>query len=592
MMNYKAPTQDVLFLFKHVFKLEAFWASLDGLDSIDQDTVTAILSEAAKLCEEVVAPLNRESDEQGCQWNEGQVLTPAGYKEAYTLYSEGGWGGLGGDSKYGGMGMPKTLVAAVEEMLQGACMAFGLAPMLTAGACLALNAHGSERLKALYLPKMYTGEWSGAMDLTEPHCGTDLGLIRTKALPNDDGSYLITGTKIFITWGEHDMADNIVHLVLAKLPDALPGSKGISMFLVPKILVKDDGSLGEPNPVHCGSLEKKMGIKASATCVMNFDGAKGWLVGEPNEGLSNMFTMMNYERLTVGIQAIGASEASYYNACAYAKDRLQSRSATGKKRPDKMADPIIYHADVRRMLMDMRAYNEGSRAFYLYVAKWLDLAKFSSSDAEKEKANDLIALLTPVAKAFISDVSLQAAIAGQQVLGGHGYVREWGQEQYVRDIRITQIYEGTNGIQAMDLMGRKTVACQAALFERLRVEIQSQIDTVAQHSDFAFEINALTQALADLGRTTDAVVALAAENPDAVGAAAVDYLHFMGHVIYGFLWLRMMNVAPLADDEPFSIAKINTGRYYFAKLLPNYKTLMSKIMSGPDTTMSLEIDML
>ena len=446
MPEYNAPLRDMRFLLNEVFDAPSMWAENARLaEVVDPDTADAILEEAGKIAANVLAPLNREADESGSKWVDGNVTAPAGFKEAYAMYSEGGWGGLGGNPEFGGMGMPKMLVGQVEEMIQGSNISFGLAPMLTAGACLSLNAHGSQELKDKYLANMYSGQWAGAMDLTEPHCGTDLGIIRTKAEPQADGSYLVSGTKIFITWGEHDMAENIIHLVLAKLPDAPAGPKGISLFLVPKVLVNEDGSLGERNTMGCGSIEHKMGIKGSATCVMNYDGAKGWLVGEENKGLAAMFTMMNYERVAVGIQGLGVAENSYQNAVTYANDRIQSRAPTGKQFPDKAADPIIVHPDVRRMLLTMRANTEGSRAFSTYASKWLDLSKFSDDEETKKHAEAMISLLTPVVKSFLTDLALESAVAGQQVFGGHGFIREWGQEQHVRDIRITQIYEGTNG---------------------------------------------------------------------------------------------------------------------------------------------------
>ncbi|TVP57312.1 MAG: acyl-CoA dehydrogenase, partial [Halomonadaceae bacterium] len=472
MADYQAPLRDMRFLLNEVFDAPAQWATLPGLqDSVDPETADAILEEAAKIAAGTLAPLNRSGDEQGSQWHDGEVTTPEGFSAAYQTQAEGGWVGLGGDPAFGGMGMPKALVAQVEEMNQSANMSFGLCAMLTAGACLSIHAHGSDELKQRYLPNMYAGTWTGAMDLTEPHAGTDLGIIRTKAQPLDDGAYSISGTKIFISWGEHDMAENIIHLVLAKLPDAPPGPKGISLFLVPKFLVNDDGSLGDRNSFSCGSLEKKMGIKGCPTCVMNFDGARGWLIGEPHKGLMAMFTMMNYERLGVGIQGLGTAEMSYQNALEYAKERLQSRSPTGAQEKDKVADPILVHPDVRRMLLKMKASTEGSRAFITYVAQWLDQSKFADDPQQKEAADAMVALLTPVAKAFLTDRSLDTCVLGQQVFGGHGYIREWGQEQLVRDSRIAQIYEGTNGIQAMDLMGRKIVANKGRYFELFAGEI-------------------------------------------------------------------------------------------------------------------------
>ncbi len=589
MSNYRAPVDDIKFILQNVLNIEALWQSLPALSEVDFDTADAILQEAAKISQNVIAPLNREADEEGCRWSEHGVETPVGFKEAYQTLCEGGWCGLGGNPEYDGMGMPKSLVAAVEELIQGSCMSFGLAPMLTAGACLAIDAHAETSLKQRYLPKMYSGEWSGAMDLTEPHCGTDLGLIRTKAVPNEDGSYSLSGTKIFITWGEHDMTENIIHLVLAKLPGAPAGTKGISLFLVPKFHVTDDGTLGERNAVFCGSLEKKMGIKASATCVMNYDGAKGWLVGEANKGLACMFTMMNYERLTVGVQAQGVAENAYQAAVAYARDRLQSRSVTGVKNPDKEADPIIVHADVRRMLMSMRVLNEGGRAFYLYVAQWLDIQKYTEDEAQGKKASAMVALLTPIAKAFMTDVSLDAAILGQQVFGGHGYIREWGQEQHVRDIRITQIYEGTNGIQAMDLVGRKTVQANGELLHYLIEEISHFIDSIPADSGLTLNGSALKNSIAELQAITQKIISESKSQPDILGAVAVDYLHFIGYVIYGYLWLRMAHVAETDDSGKFQ-HKIALANYFFQKHLPQTLSLQRKIEAGVSELLTLSAD--
>ena len=590
MTDYRVPLQDMRFVLFDVFQSPQLWQSLAGLGEVDEDTANAVLEEAAKICEQVVAPLNREADEQGCRWSAGEVTTPAGFRNAYQVFNEGGWGGLGGNPEYGGMGMPKSLVSAVEEMLQGACMSFGLAPMLTAGACLALDAHGDETLKQTYLPKMYSGEWAGAMDLTEPHAGTDLGLIRTRAEPQADGSYRLYGTKIFITWGEHDMAENIVHLVLAKLPDAPAGTKGISLFLVPKFLPNADGSLGERNAFACGALEKKMGIKGSATCVMNFDGAQGWLVGERNQGLAAMFTMMNYERVVVGIQALGTAQWSYQNAVAYAKDRVQSRSPTGVQNPQQEADPLLVHPDVRRMLLTAKAYNEGSRAFYVYVAQWLDRAKYTNDAALRQRAHNRVALLTPVAKAFISDVAFEAAVACQQVFGGHGYIREWGQEQFVRDIRITQIYEGTNGIQAMDLMGRKTVASNGALLAEYLAEIREFI----AEEQAGLAALSLQQPLGDavnkLERITNDLIARAAANPCDVGAAAVEYLHLLGHVSYAYLWAKMACAANAGESSAFADGKIKTAQFYFAHLLPRIEGLTASLERGSESVMALDAE--
>ncbi|MCA0912659.1 acyl-CoA dehydrogenase C-terminal domain-containing protein [Marinobacter nauticus] len=590
MADYQAPLRDMRFVLNEVFDAPSLWASLPKIaENVDPDTADAILEEAGKITSGVLAPLNREADEQGCKWNEGEVSTPEGFKEAYQTIVEGGWNGLGGNPDFGGMGMPKTLVAQFEEMMQGANMAFGLAPMLTAGACLALDAHGSQELKEKYLPNMYSGVWSGAMDLTEPHAGTDLGIIRTKAEPNDDGSFNITGTKIFITWGEHDMAENIIHLVLAKLPDAPKGPKGISLFLVPKFMVNDDGSLGERNQFSCGSIEKKMGIKGSATCVMNFDGAKGWLVGEENKGLAAMFTMMNYERLGVGIQGIGAAEASLQSAREYANERIQSRAPTGAQQPEKAADPILVHPDVRRMLMTMKSYVEGGRAFSTYVAQWLDISKYSDNDEQRKHAEGMVALLTPVAKAFLTDRGLDTTIIGQQVFGGHGFIREWGQEQLVRDCRITQIYEGTNGIQAMDLMGRKVVGSQGKLYELFAQDVAAFIE--ANSSDEALRpyLEPLAASLERLSDVTEHVVNQAANNPEAIGAAAVDYLDMFGYTALAYMWAKVVKAAaPKAegDTSGFYTGKVKTARFYFDRLLPKTVSLAEGIRSGSDSMMA------
>ncbi|MCC4270352.1 acyl-CoA dehydrogenase C-terminal domain-containing protein [Marinobacter nauticus] len=590
MADYQAPLRDMRFVLNEVFDAPSLWASLPKIaENVDPDTADAILEEAGKITSGVLAPLNREADEQGCKWNEGEVSTPEGFKEAYQTIVEGGWNGLGGNPDFGGMGMPKTLVAQFEEMMQGANMAFGLAPMLTAGACLALDAHGNQELKEKYLPNMYSGVWSGAMDLTEPHAGTDLGIIRTKAEPNDDGSFNITGTKIFITWGEHDMAENIIHLVLAKLPDAPKGPKGISLFLVPKFMVNDDGSLGERNQFSCGSIEKKMGIKGSATCVMNFDGAKGWLVGEENKGLAAMFTMMNYERLGVGIQGIGAAEASLQSAREYANERIQSRAPTGAQQPEKAADPILVHPDVRRMLMTMKSYVEGGRAFSTYVAQWLDISKYSQDDEQRKHAEGMVALLTPVAKAFLTDRGLETTIIGQQVFGGHGFIREWGQEQLVRDCRITQIYEGTNGIQAMDLMGRKVVGSQGKLYELFAQDVAAFIE--ANSSDEALRpyLEPLAASLERLSDVTEHVVNQAADNPEAIGAAAVDYLDMFGYTALAYMWAKVVKAAaPKAegDTSGFYTGKVKTARFYFDRLLPKTVSLAEGIRSGSDAMMA------
>lgn len=577
MSTYTAPLSDMRFLLHHVFKLGAFCETHAELSDLDIETADAILEEAAKLCEQKLAPLDTVGDQKGCTYVDEEVRAPEGFIEAYKEFSDGSWGALGGDTAYGGMGLPKQFVATVEEMVQGSNMAFGLAPMLTAGACLALLTHGSDELKNRFLAKMYSGEWSGAMDLTEPHAGTDLGLIRTKAQANGDGSYAITGTKIFITWGDHDLAENIVHLVLAKLPDAPPGSKGISMFLIPKFLPEENGSLGARNPVSCGAIEHKMGIHGSATCVMNFDAAKGWLVGEAHQGLACMFTMMNYERLVVGIQGLGVAEKSYQCARNYALDRVQGRAPQAARDTNEVADPIIVHPDVRRMLLEMKSMNEAGRAFYIYVASWLDRAKFEH-DAESQKlAEDRVALLTPVAKAFITDRALEACVHGQQVLGGHGYIAEWGQDQRVRDVRITQIYEGTNGIQAMDLIGRKIVQSRGLLLEPYLAEMRDCVSgrPLGLDQDLVDQFLSVLETLESL---THHLVAHA--EPELAGAVATDYLDLLGYCSYAYMWMLMMS-ASVSESRSleFTDAKLKTGRFFFAKMLPMAESLAARIQS-------------
>ncbi|MBD8237826.1 acyl-CoA dehydrogenase C-terminal domain-containing protein [Pseudomonas fluorescens] len=588
MADYKAPLRDMRFVLNEVFEVASTWAQLPALaDTVDAETVEAILEEAGKVTAKSIAPISRSGDEQGCRWDNTAVFTPDGYAQAYKTYAEGGWVGVGGDPAFGGMGMPKAVSAQVEEMINSSSLAFGLYPMLTSGACVSINTHASEELKAAYLPKMYSGEWAGSMCLTEAHAGTDLGIIRTKAEPQTDGSYQISGTKIFITGGEHDLTENIIHLVLAKLPDAPAGPKGISLFLVPKFMVNTDGSLGARNLVSCGSIEHKMGIQASATCVMNFDAAVGYLVGEPNRGLAAMFTMMNYERLGVGIQGLASGERSYQNAIEYARDRLQSRAPTGAQAKDKVADPIIVHPDVRRMLLTMKAANEGGRAFSTYVATQLDIAKFSEDAAARERADNLVALLTPVAKAFLSDLGLETTVLGQQVFGGHGYIREWGQEQLVRDVRITQIYEGTNGIQALDLMGRKIVGSGGAFYTLFADEIrQFVVESGPGLTEFTKPLSA---AVDNLDELTAWVLDRAKTNPNEIGAASVEYLHAFGYMAYAYMWARMAKAALGKEaEEDFYASKLGTARFYFARLLPRIHSLSASVKAGSESLFLLD----
>ena len=586
MPEFNAPLRDMRFVLHEVFEAPALWARLPALaDHVDAETADAILEEAAKVTGQLIAPLNRSGDEEGAQWQATTVTTPSGFKAAYTTYIEGGWVGLSGNPEFGGMGMPKMLAVQFEEMLYAANSSFALYSALSSGACLAIDAHATHALKSTYLPPMYEGRWAGSMCLTEAHAGTDLGIIRTRAEPQADGSFLITGSKIFITGGEQDLTENIIHLVLAKLPDAPPGPKGISLFLVPKRRVNADGSLGAANAVTCGSIEHKMGIKASATCVMNFDGACGWLIGEANKGLAAMFTMMNYERLSIGIQGIGCAETSYQNARTYARERLQSRAPTGKVAPDKVADPIIVHPDVRRMLLSMKAMTEGGRAFASYVGQQLDLSKFSDDPQEQEQASALVALLTPVAKAFFTDTGLDSCVLGQQVFGGHGYIREWGQEQLVRDVRIAQIYEGTNGIQALDLLGRKVVANGGAALRLFTRQIRQFASLPGK--PYARELLDAVQRFEDV---TDWLLTRAASNPNEIGSASVEYLHLFGYVAYAWLWARMADVAQssMDADPPFYTAKLATARFYFTRLLPRILSLEQSIRAGSEPLFELD----
>ncbi|PAV48565.1 acyl-CoA dehydrogenase [Pseudomonas sp. HAR-UPW-AIA-41] len=588
MADYKAPLRDMRFVLNEVFEVSKLWAQLPGLaEVVDEDTAAAILEEAGKVTAGTIAPLNRSGDEEGCSWTDGAVKTPAGFPQAYQTYAEGGWVGVGGSPDFGGMGMPKVIGAQVEEMVNSANLSFGLYPMLTAGACLSILNHASEELKNQYLPNMYAGVWAGSMCLTEPHAGTDLGIIRTKAEPQADGSYKITGTKIFITGGEHDLTENIIHLVLAKLPDAPAGPKGISLFLVPKVMVNADGSLGGKNSLGCGSIEHKMGIKASATCVMNFDGATGYLVGEVNKGLNAMFTMMNYERLGVGIQGLALGERSYQSAIEYARDRIQSRAPTGPVAKDKAADPIIVHPDVRRMLLTMKALNEGGRAFSSYVAMQLDTAKYSEDATVAKRAEELVALLTPVAKAFLTDMGLETTVHGQQIFGGHGFIREWGQEQLIRDCRITQIYEGTNGIQSLDLMGRKIVGSGGSFYKHFSDEIKAFIGSA--DASLAEFVEPLKAAVANLDELTAWVIERAKANPNEIGAASVEYLQVFGYTAYAYMWALMARAAlAKQDQDEFYVSKLGTARFFFARLLPRIHSLSASVKAGSESLYLLD----
>lgn len=572
-MDYQVQQRDIEFLLDDVFDVQKTWQQVDAFADLSPDVVKAIIAEGGRVAAEVMAPLNESGDAEGCHWHDGEVTTPKGFAPAFAEIAQGGWLGLSGNPQFGGQGMPKSLGCLIEEMFWSANSSLYLYGTLTVGACLCIDAHGTPEQKALYLPKLYSGEWTGAMALTESHAGTDLGIMRTKAELQSDGSYTITGQKIFITSGEHDLADNIVHLTLARLPDAPLGSKGISLFIVPKFLPNTDGSIGERNGWSSGSLEHKMGINGSATSVINYDGAQGFILGEENQGLAAMFTMMNYERLSVGLQGLGAAQLAYQHSANYARERIQGRAPTGPENPDAVADSLLAHPDVRRMLLTQRAYAEGCRALGFYVGLQLDLAKYAN-DARAERIGEL---LTPVVKAFLTDRGLDCAVLGQQVLGGHGYVKEWGMEQIVRDARIGQIYEGTNGVQAIDLVGRKVLRDGGSTLKELLAEISA----TAVAEEF---VQPLAEACRRLASATDSVVSRSKQDANLAGAVSVDFLDFVGLTLCAWMWARMASCAP---NDDFGAAKRATARYFYARLLPQTLGLEHSIKAEADAVMSL-----
>ncbi len=592
MQTYEAPLRDMRFVLHELHDFDRLTA-LPAFADLNVETVDVVLEEAGKLASEVLLPLNAPGDAEGCVLENGVVRTPKGFRQAYDIFREGGWPSLAGDPQYGGQGLPESVSKLVEEMICGANLSFSLYPGLTHGAVLALHAHGSEEQKALYLPKMIEGSWSGAMCLTESQCGTDLGMLRTRAVPQDDGSYRLNGSKIFISAGEHDLTENIVHLVLARLPDAPPGIKGISMFVVPKFLPREDGSAGQSNGILCTGIEHKMGLKASATCQISFDDAKGWLVGAPNKGMQAMFTMMNEERLGVGIQGLGVASAAYQSAVFYAKERLQGRSLSGPKRPDLAADPIIVHPDVRNMLMKMRVSVEGCRAVGIWVARAVDLSKHAETEVERKAAEDFVALMTPVVKALFTDLGYEAASLGVQVHGGHGYIREHGVEQYVRDARIAMLYEGTNGIQALDLLGRKMPAHAGRYLRGLFHPVADFIETHKKDPAIGRMIEALERAFGALQLATAQIARSGLSDAEEAGAAATDYLRLMGLVSIGYMFVRSAAIASeklkQADDASgFYRAKMASAQFFIDRVLPQATGLFLAIKSGKASTMALE----
>ena len=588
MPQYKAPIRDINFVLKNVLKADEHFASLVGREEVSEDLLDAIIAEGAKFSENVLSPLNQVGDQEGCVWSEEGVKTPTGFKEAYEQFAEGGWPSMTADAKFGGQGLPNSLGLVVTEMVSTSCWAWGMYTGLSQSAARLLENYACEELQNIYLPKMTDGTWGGTMCLTEPHCGSDLGILRTKAENNGDGSYNVTGTKIFISGGEHDMMENIIHLVLARIEGAPAGTKGISLFLVPKFMPDADNNVGERNSVSCGSIEHKMGIKASATCVMNFDGATGFLIGEENRGLQAMFHMMNSARLGTALQGLAGSEASFQGALEYARERLQMRSLSGPKNPDGPADPLIVHPDVRRMLLTQKALAEGSRAFIYWVAQLVDTFYFGADEQARKDAEELSELLTPIAKAFVTETGLEAANYGMQVYGGHGYIAEWGMEQIVRDLRISTLYEGTTGIQALDLLGRKVMGTggkQLMLFTKI---IHKFCQSQSERPEMAEFVGKLAELNAEWGDVTAKLGEKAMQNPDEVGAASVDYLMYSGYISLAYMWARMAAVALDGDaDDEFLKAKLHTARFYFQRLLPRTESHKLSMLNGADSLMAM-----
>ena len=594
MPEYKAPLRDVKFVLEELLECDAFYQRL-GYAEATSDMVDAIMSEAGKFTEQVVAPLNQSGDQQGCTWTDGEVTTPDGFKEAYQQYVEGGWPTLSQSEVFGGQGLPHSLNISISEFIIGANHSFAMYPGLSHGASATIEAWGTEDQKAMFLPKLVEGAWTGTMCLTEPHCGTDLGMLRTKAEPNDDGSYKLTGTKIFISSGDHDLSDNIIHIVIARIPGSPAGTKGISLFAVPKIAINEDGSLGDRNGVNCGSIEHKMGINGNATCVINFDGAKGYLLGEVNRGLNCMFTFMNAARIGVANEGVGSAEAAFQGALAYAKERLQMRSLSGPKNPEGPADPIIVHPDVRRMLLTQKTIAEGGRAFVAYLAQLVDIGHADTDAEARQEAEAKLSLLTPIAKAFLSELGFEATSHGVQIFGGHGFIKEWGMEQLMRDTKITCIYEGTTGIQALDLLGRKVLGTQGEILKPFAKEVTAFCQENFDNAEMAEFIQPMIAYSKEWQELTELAAKKAMTNPDEVGGASVDYLMFAGYVTMSYFWARSAKVAldKLAagsDDSAFYQAKVQSAQFYFQRMLPRAKGHAACLVNGVDTMMAMDAE--
>lgn len=593
MPAYNPPLQDMRFALRQVLAFDQHYAQLPGADEADPETVDAILEEGARFAREVLSPLNAVGDAEGCVWNDGVVTTPAGFRDAYQQYVEGGWPSMTQSAQYDGQGLPESLGTILSEMNGTANWSWSMYPGLSHGAMNTLAAHGTKEQKQFYLSRLVSGEWTGTMCLTESHCGTDLGLLRTRAEPDDDGSYAITGQKIFISAGEHDMADNIVHIVLARLPDAPVGTKGISLFIVPKFTLSSDGEIDQRNAVNCGSIEHKMGIHGNATCVLDFDGAKGFLIGPPNRGLNCMFTFMNTARIGTALQGLAHAEAAFQGSLAYARDRLQMRSLSGAVNPDKPADPIIVHPDVRRMLLTQKAFAEGGRMFIYRCAQLVDMAHQGATAQVQAAAEQELALLTPIAKAFLTETGFEAANLGLQVFGGHGYIKEWGMEQNVRDARISMIYEGTTGIQAIDLLGRKVLGSQGALLKPFTRQVHEFCAEHAGEPRLLRYLRPLMAANQQWGELTRQIGMAALQDKEEAGAASVDYLMFSGYVVMGYFWAKAAVAAhqQLEDgcgDTAFLSAKLFTARFFMERLLPRTKSLAATMLSGADNLMDLD----